>query len=828
MDRRTQGSESPDLNGDADSAAEPGRTLGRIRELTRRVRSALREAGADAAFKEYGRVADHAALCRSLLRTSPESGGGASGHEVEEEEEEEGFEIDPRSSLSGRSLHSAAAEADARPDERRHSDDDGEKRECLAAIRDWKACVEALLQALRGSLAETYRSYEPGATPEMVEALFGDVDFRASAIQQMRNARIGGTFSGGGEGFSRAKYDVRFRNHDRVKKDLVEVVRALQMAEAGESGEAAVEEVEISARGDAVLEFADERGRPALRFRVSSWMLAETSPVFERMFTGRASIEVWDDEDLEASLPAEGPPGTYTCRDGSEARLYRMPQAERDAEGSLTTLLHAAHMHNERVPREVSFEGFVAMAETCLRYRCTSPLEVFVEHRWLPLWIHKGSEEMPDGMLVVSYVFGFRQLFARMSKTAVLNVRGEEEVRGKRWPRRVKERVWGLREAKMGQVEDACAAALREYLVRDEGASGGRGGCEEGAEGEAGMFMGRPRCPKGSHWCDATNLGWLMMTFGELGLLSTVMKGSALGDSQQTPPTRKGRSLAELVDQLRTIESPPQAVHKGAACDPAARFRAAVSDIYNSVSGLTLFEVSGRAHGWGLSRHRSGQVQAVLPRVLRGIWERTEVKEEGEESRRNGNGSGNGTLGVTDEVRLMILRATRSVEDLRATAVVDKGFWGVYKENEGSLTRRFVKAHRRHTLMKLTSMDVVEKREEKVTKTEGDVLKMEVEVEVEAGAAMVVDGVREDPRPSSAPGYEVAHVSNALSEEEVERILWPDSLPPPEALQSGDDMKEKFRRSDPAFTEGKMLLRVEDKQLREQRDIRVGLVRDGG
>lgn len=427
-------------------------------------------------------------MCRTLLKSpplpspspSPSQGAWESAGSPQAEAEAERFGIDPRSSLSGRDLSIAPQGKD------RGTGLDNEQTRYLAAIRDWKACIEGLLEALRNSLAETYQNYEPDATAGMVEALFGDVDFRASAIQGMRNARIEKIFPKG-EGFSGAKYDVRFRNYDRVKKDLVDITRVLRMGETGLFGERYVEDVEISPRGDVVLEFANKGADagegwvpgPVLRFRVSSWMLAETSPVFARMFTDHANIVVWDDEDFDAQLPPS-PPSPFTCRDGSEARLYRMPQRERDAETSLTILLHAAHMHNDEVPREVSFERFVAIAETCWRYRCTSPLEVFVEHGWLPQWIHMGSQEMPDGMLAISYVFGFRQLFARMSKTVVLNLEGEEEVWEKRPPRSVKERVLGLRRAKMGQVEDACETALREYLGRSEVSDAGKDCREDG------------------------------------------------------------------------------------------------------------------------------------------------------------------------------------------------------------------------------------------------------------------------------------------------------------------------------------------------------------
>ncbi|KAK2770970.1 hypothetical protein CKAH01_14542 [Colletotrichum kahawae] len=883
------GARSPHLgndDGDDDAAAaDSGITVAdlkanwrQIQELTRCVSSTLDERGCDAAFREYAKVKEHAELCRSLLRRQQRRTSSSEDRAV----------VDPRSPLSRRNL---ALSWNVEPDDDdEHSEAAPSREACLAAIRDWKACMEAVMNALRASLAATYRSHEPGATPAMTESLFRDVDFRASAIQEMRRARIDGV-AGAAGGFSRAKYDVRFRNLDRMEKEAIEIARVLQSGEAGcgfDDGRAGdVEEVVISAAGDAVLEF--NSGEEVRRFRVSSAMLAETSPIFERMFTGRRTLEVGpgggdDNGDLEGELPPLPPTEGFVCGDGSVARLYRMPQAERDEEGALGILLQAAHMRNDAVPREVSFARFVAVAEVCLRYRCTSPLELVVEHRWLPRWIHMGSEEMPDGMLVISFVFGFRQLFARMSKTAVLNLRSEEEMRAKRWPERVKERVWGVREVKMGQVEGVCREALREYL-RGPGEGGGGGGEESGGlkggvdgdeERDSAVLKGRTRCPRGSQACDAMNLGWLMLVFGELGLLGTVMKEGVLGDAK-----RPDRSLAELVGLLRTIESPPQAIHRGGLCDPASRLRAAVSDVYNSVSGLTLFEVSGRAHGWGLSRHRAGEVQAVLQRGLTVAGEvkrpealrRVEEDREAEEAR--------GPSGVTDDVRLRILSRMESVDDLHAAALADRAFYRVFKENEGLLMRRFVKAHRRKTLMKLTSMDVIGRGEQKAIKGEGDLLKMEREAEAEAEAARVVDGrarerdgvddlvlgfgglgmvdeadelvrgvevlgVRVDemekvrraavsapPFPSAPPFHQRSLTcgdltTERMSDEEVQRILWPDDPLPVAIRPSVKDMKEKFRRSDPAFVEEKMLLGVEGKQLGIDRDRRVGLVRDGG
>ncbi|KXH68535.1 hypothetical protein CSAL01_13162 [Colletotrichum salicis] len=915
--------------------------LRQIQQLTQRVGSTLASKDADAAYKEYAKVKDHVALCRALLRnftpapahssTSPRppghattgaawaGGGQRPSWESSLEVPQSPASIFTRSSFSGRSLSEVTTGQSAGGS--RPGPGPAMRDICLSAVRDWKGCIKSLVEALEISLSETYRNYEPDATPSMVKSLFQDKVFRAAAIQQMRRTSIVKTFSPSPDFFP--LYDIRFRNHDRVKQDLVEVTRVLQLGESGVTDERPVKELNVAPRGDAVLEFAnigagETEALPVLRYRVSSFLLAETSPIFERMFTEHAHIEVHDDEDLTTQLAAPSTP--YICPDGTEAKLYRMPQLELDREQALTILLHAAHMHNDKIPREVTFEQLVALAEVCLRYRCTSPLELFVEHRWLPQWIHRGSEAMPKGWLLISYAFGFRQLFTRMSKTVILNLVDEEELEGMEWPRRIKDKVWGVRGAKMAQVEECCVSTIGEYLR--PGCRGGGGGAVPSHQvGDrvpgstsssevtsatttaanvvpALMFTSTPRCPKGSHSCDATNLGWLMLIYGELELLPTIMNPSVLGhlasggsqqqqqqqQEQYSPPRR---SLAQLVDLLRTIASPPLAVHKGGVCDPAPAFRAAINDIYNSVPGLTLHDVSGRAHGWGLSRHRSTQPQAVLHRGLRSFSDGKkkfgfQLEQEQERKRETEKGK---VIERSDAVRLLVLkRCVDSVEDLRAAAMVDRRFYETFRENEALLMGRFVGDARLRTLMKLTSMDVVAAGENKVPKEEADAMRAEGEIEAEVIQGVFSDddlggrlprtqGVEETvtdvflavpsspgPGPGGGGGGDISAFDDSsededevLSEDEARRILWPPEVmvspvrepsSSPRRLQSqplgsgsgsGSDliaengvMREKFRTGDAVFVEEKMLLEGEDKHLRDERDRRVGLLPGDG
>ncbi|KAK1763563.1 hypothetical protein QBC33DRAFT_459211 [Phialemonium atrogriseum] len=528
----------------------------------------------------------------------------------------------------------------------------------LEAVGEWRACLEELAVAHKSSLAKTYRRFEHFAAPEILDALFAERRSRAQIV--------GGWMKNFGaykrmDAEVRSKWESQFRQYEEIVCELRKITELVQPSGSGISPDRTIRKCIIAPRGDTILEFANASmpWEPVLRFKVSSHMLAETSPIFARMFSPHAEEldEDGEAEELAGDLPP--PPTPFDCEGGRRVLLYRMPQLELNERSSLSILLHAAHMHNDRVPREVPFEQFVALAETSLRYRCTSPLELFVEHRWLPQWVHKATEDMPEGLLVISYAFGLRRLFTRLTKTAILNLVDERELAGKKWPARVKERIWAVRCAKMAQVYDACARAVVEYLRTPERAGGAGGGGravddDEGGEGgetappilrttsiapSLNLFattttstpcpgpriFNTPRCAKGNHWCDATNLGWLMLVYNELDLLPAILHPS-LSPSQTDSPTT-ARSLAQLVDALRGVTGPPNnnanlnsnnnpaGGGRGCGCgsDPAPALRVAASDVYNGVSGLTLFEVDGRRHGWALSRHRRDEPQAVFP-----------------------------------------------------------------------------------------------------------------------------------------------------------------------------------------------------------------------
>ncbi|KAK7709534.1 hypothetical protein SLS63_013212 [Diaporthe eres] len=659
----------------------------------------------------------------------------------------------------------------------------------LTAIREWRAVLVKLLQSHRRSLAATVHAFERDAPLEVTERAVDDPEYRAGMIQKIRTRKS--PLPSNAPAVSPAYWpwlERRFQHYDAVKENIMQVDRQLLMAgDAGKRAKKAVRDYVIAPRGNAVLEFANTGGydTPLLRFRVSSHMLAETSPIFEAVFGGQFShprILDRDLRELDGQVPRE-PPRSVTCADGSSVKLYSMPQLEPNEEEALTILLYAAHMQNGKVPREVSFAQFIAIAEVCLKYQCPSPLELFVEHRWLPAWVHKATEQQPDGILLISYAFGLRRLFTRMSKTAILNIADEEELRAKPWPHAMKDKIWAVRNAKMAQVYTACVGAVQEYFRPTgqasavDGAGANNGGHRAGAgflpsddpprtssllrassysatptlPSYVSMFSltSTPRCPKGDHWCDATSLGWLLLVLNELQLVWTIVNPSVLPDVQaqhSQPP----RSLAQLLDVLRSVPSPPHPAHPGSTvCDPAPAFRAAVNDVYNSISGLTLFDVDGKRHGWGLSKHRLNEPQTIqnvslgtLSKLsLDGLSVQDEAVAPAQAPNEDthgilrmdtedwlpDNGNDTDTTGGEREVEevytadgmqwyqpspapafapdealcLRIMRHAETFDDLHALALVSHAFYAAFKKNELALMRPLVGAWRRQTLSAL-------------------------------------------------------------------------------------------------------------------------------
>ncbi|KAI1126148.1 hypothetical protein F5Y10DRAFT_216681 [Nemania abortiva] len=586
---------------------------------------------------------------------------------------------------TGSSTQSSGSRAD--PSLRATSHDEQYQK----AAHDWENTVELLANTLRLSLQETYNEYDKDATPGGFEKLCTDKAARRTAIYHMRNASISKMMSADLDFFP--KYDIRFRNYDEIKKDLAKM-RSL-LGASGIPQNRTIIERRISPTGDAMLEFAnmENEENPVFRFRVASDCLRETtSPIFRHMFSTYSRAEL--DEDTRRNLPLL-PPTRYICNDGSEVKLYRMPQTELNNQRSLEVLLHAAHGHHDRVPETVRIDQFAAIAEVCLRYQCTSPLELTVEHRWLPYWRDNATDDHFGEALLISYVFGLPENFARLSRIAILTMTGLESVQFKSWPRNVEEKIAAVRDAKIQQVYEQCRATLHEYLCPTPIAHP-----VSSADRSHANLSSRLRCPKGDRTCDAQNLGWYIKSLTELGILPAVMPSPALYGIPALP----NQSLLELIDALCYITSPPSC-HQG-ICDFAPAFRAAIKDIYESVSGLTLLDVSGKP-GWALSKSRSprhsvqsqsngvqqvGGAHEKLFKIAQQRYEPRDYRHHHHYYRRSsspllfqGTGSKGSSGDDGDICFFKILSLLDDPRDLRAAAQTNKRFYRSYRRNEARL-----------------------------------------------------------------------------------------------------------------------------------------------
>ena len=539
----------------------------------------------------------------------------------------------------------------------------------LQAMNDFKVYQEGLLENLHESITSTYKRYEPHATKHQIEMLFADKSFRNVAISRMETTTNPAMRPEAPEYWP--KYAQRLRNYDQLSLDLRQTKKFCASTSFGKIPNVATREYEIASNGDSILEFANAASEthPVLRFRVSSYMLTEASPFFAGIFSTSRS---------DASSPLELPEGyppppiKQVYRDGAEVKIYRMPQIELNNWESLTTLLHAAHMHNDHIPREVHFQEFVSIAEVCLRYQCTGPLEMAVEYRWLPQWMHKANEDSPDGFLLITYVFGLRRLFTRMSKSVILNISSEKVLESKElWPRAVREKIGAFREAKLAQIYATCASIMKEYIKPTPPVTY----LDKDADY---ALTSTPKCPRGLHQCDAANLGWLMLVMNELGILPVVMDTI----NSQYPFARSSKSISTLVNSLWRMPSAPQ-VHTG-VCDYAPSFRSAISDIYNSITGLTLKEITG-IDGWALSKRHDLRAR-FSEDALREVFELPAPVERKESDT---------VTAANEAISLRILSHLDDLQDLHAAAMVNKSFYAAYKKHELALMKSLLKKNRR-------------------------------------------------------------------------------------------------------------------------------------
>lgn len=528
-----------------------------------------------------------------------------------------------------------------------------------------------MLESLRTNLLSTYKSYQPEVSQRQLEVFLTDRALRRSLISKWREESVHRTRSEKLHFWE--EYRIRSSNFDNLKKDIQTIENIFSESEPVVPRKATTSrEYVIAKHGDTVLEFPNiaSENLPIMRFRVSSHLLAAVSPLFSQFLSpqpGSAPL------DLANQLPP--PPTKHVCKDGMEVKVYKMPQIEGNNHDALTILLHAAHMQRENVPRQIDFPTFVSIANVCLRYRCTKPLEMQVEYEWLPQWVHMVGNDDYDGFLLISYTFGLRRIFTRMSKTAILNAVSDEEIHTKElWPQPVRDKIRATRAAKLAQIHECCTNSIAEYFRSPVERANRRSNV-----GSL-QLTSLPRCPRNSHMCDATNLGWLMLVYNELQILPSITKDVGFNDLPRAPK----RSVKELVDCLRLMPSAPQ-VHSG-ICDYAAAFRSDINDIYNSVTGLTLRDITGK-NGWALSKH-AGPTEDPDNDLPREIIELEAPLVSPSCTQR--------AIAMSNEdINFRILSHLEDIDDLNAAAMIDKSFYNAYKRNEASLLKIIMKAERR-------------------------------------------------------------------------------------------------------------------------------------
>ncbi|ESZ98836.1 hypothetical protein SBOR_0784 [Sclerotinia borealis F-4128] len=694
--------------------------------------------------------------------------------------------LDTRSSLSSGSINDASLPFQINP-------------QWISTIREYKAVQETLLNTLHTSLVVTYTAYEPDASQRQLEVFLADKEHRKNVITKWRDTSVRRVRSERPEFFE--KYKIRSLNFDKLKHDIEESERLFN---TGHTPNRVVRESVIYKNGDTILEFANRPSDslPIIRFRVSSHFLIpdDVSPLLSQMLSPGPITPL----DMMNDLPKA--PSKVVGKDGIGVNVYRMPQMEPNNHEALALLLHAIHGHTQRLPRDdIDFSVFVSIADVCLRYRCTSPVELQVEYRWLPQWESRAAENNPEELLLIAYAFGARDLFTRISRSIILNAKDDDDTQGKElWPQAIKNTIKTRRRIYMEQILDYCASVISEYLRPPRQNS-------ERPVHVGSLELSTVRCPRGSHTCDATNLGWLMLVYNELGVSPLSLKLSS------------NRSLKELIDCLRLMPSPPQ-THIG-VCDFAPYFRAKINDISTTIIGLTLHDVSGK-HGWALSKGKGPQNTAseeifelpVQVSSKESIVEAEKAKEA-----------------TKIAVSLRILSLLDNLDDLHAAAMIDKTFYGAYIKHEGKLLRNIVKSRLIHAslapeaqvgIMSRTLPDTTESLEATAVDLVDD-SESAVSSISEHGSFAAQD---EDLYSVSLPlsPMDMAAMPMPTSEEEARELLtrnveatsraWAmrDVLQPPErGMRSARN--EKFLAGDFAHIEDKSRMEEESKQLRAEK-----------
>lgn len=644
----------------------------------------------------------------------------------------------------------------------------------------------------------TYTAYEPDASHRQLEIFLADREHRKSVVAKWRDMSVSRVRSENPEFFD--KYRIRSLNFEELKNDIEELDRLFDTSHAP---------IVISKNGDTILEFANRPSDslPILRFRVSSHYLIadDVSTLFSQMLSPGPITP----SDMMDDLP-KAPSKIIGVN------IYRMPQMESNKHESLELLLHAIHGHTARLPgSDIDFPVFVSIADVCLRYRCTSPVILPVQYAWLPQWESRAAENDPEELLLIAYVFGARELFTEISRNIILNTKDDCDTKGTElWPQAIKNTVRTRRAIHMAQILDYCASVMKVYLQTP------RKNTERPVH-VGSLELSTVRCPRGSHTCDATNLGWLMLVYNELGV------------SPLSPKPSSKRSLKELIDSLSLISSPPQ-THIG-VCDFAPNFRNKINDISNTIVGLTLHDVSGQ-HGWALSKGKgpqniaSGEVFELSAQVsTKGCIVEAEKAKEA----------------TRKAVSLRILSLLDNIEDLHSAAMIDKTFYDAYIKNEGKLLRNILKGLKRASSSLAAEAPVDTGNQSNLETTESlEATAVGLIDDFESAVSSISEHESEntaqcddlyDVSPPVSP-TDIATMPVLTSDEEARELLTRNveatsrawamrGVPQPSKSEKSSAPNEKFLACDFAHVDDKARVEEESKQLRGEKKKVVNLNR---
>ncbi|KAI9748394.1 MAG: hypothetical protein M1815_003274 [Lichina confinis] len=349
--------------------------------------------------------------------------------------------------------------------------------------------------------------------------------------------------------------------------------------------------VVIAPHGDTILELGSQ---PCFKFWVSSQVLSQVSPFFDY------ALKPYRQDPIDPRSP---PPPTMQHELESTEFVHtgqtlpttlRLPMDRFLTVAAVSTLLYAAHMRTDKVPRRVSFQEFVDIAYACHKYRCTAPVQIFMECYWLEQWWDRLGGEGYGDLFFISYVFGLKRTFAKSSKAALMRMC--EHPTSPQVDSRLPEAVWSClrhaRTTKLRRVLQLSRRTLDLYLLSEEPSSArfrrsvSISDATSPGDLDELQLKRQARCPHGSHECDAANLGWLMLVLNEVGLLPVVLDPT----KEEEFFGYQSRSLKNILCKLCAAPS-AVGVH-GALCDYAPAFREAVCDIYNSVRGLSIWELN--------------------------------------------------------------------------------------------------------------------------------------------------------------------------------------------------------------------------------------------